>query len=185
MLISIGYSACHWCHVMERETFENENTAVLMNTHFVCIKVDREERPDVDQIYMDAVQLITGRGGWPLNVFTLPDGRPIHGGTYFPNNDWNQLLFQLSDLWHKKPDDAVNYAEKLTQGVRNMDVRKELAPEQKAADLEEIFTGFRPRLTGRMAAITVRRNSRCPIPTISCCITIIFTRNRKPCNSVT
>ncbi|MES2690518.1 MAG: thioredoxin domain-containing protein, partial [Bacteroidota bacterium] len=82
VLVSIGYSACHWCHVMEHECFEKEDTAAIMNEHFVCIKVDREERPDVDQVYMDAVQLLTGRGGWPLNCFVLPDGRPIHGGTY-------------------------------------------------------------------------------------------------------
>ena len=82
VLVSIGYSACHWCHVMERESFENEDIAALMNEYFVCIKVDREERPDVDQVYMDAVQLISGRGGWPLNMFCLPDGRPLHGGTH-------------------------------------------------------------------------------------------------------
>ena len=83
VLVSIGYSACHWCHVMEHESFENEEVAALMNQFFVCIKVDREERPDVDQVYMTAVQLMTQRGGWPLNCFTLPDGRPIYGGTYF------------------------------------------------------------------------------------------------------
>src|SRR5215213_1112001 len=92
LLVSIGYSACHWCHVMEHESFENEQTAALMNQLFVCIKVDREERPDIDQVYMDAVQLINQRGGWPLNVFAMPDGRPLHGGTYFPNGQWNQLL---------------------------------------------------------------------------------------------
>ena len=86
VLVSIGYSACHWCHVMERESFEDEATARLMNESFVCIKVDREERPDVDQVYMSAVQLMTSRGGWPLNCFTLPDGRPLYGGTYFPNH---------------------------------------------------------------------------------------------------
>ena len=92
LLISIGYSACHWCHVMERESFEDEEVAALMNRHFVCIKVDREERPDVDQVYMHAVQLITGSGGWPLNCFALPDGRPFFGGTYFRKHQWMQLL---------------------------------------------------------------------------------------------
>ena len=87
MLLSIGYSACHWCHVMERESFENEQIAQLMNDNFVSIKVDREERPDLDQIYMDAVQLLTGRGGWPLTVFLTPDGEPFYGGTYFPPED--------------------------------------------------------------------------------------------------
>ena len=80
LLISIGYAACHWCHVMEHESFEDEQVAEVMNKHFVCIKVDREERPDVDQIYMTAVQLMTQRGGWPLNAIALPDGRPIWGG---------------------------------------------------------------------------------------------------------
>ena len=87
MLLSIGYSACHWCHVMERESFENEDIAGLMNGLFVNIKVDREERPDVDQIYMKAVQSMTGRGGWPMTVFLTPDGTPFYGGTYFPPVD--------------------------------------------------------------------------------------------------
>ena len=80
LLISIGYSACHWCHVMEKESFENETIARTMNDHFVCIKVDREERPDIDAIYMQAVQMIQGNGGWPLNCFAMPDGRPFYGG---------------------------------------------------------------------------------------------------------
>ena len=84
MLVSIGYSACHWCHVMERESFEDPETADIMNEHFVNIKIDREERPDLDHIYMDAVQAIAGNGGWPLNVFLTPEGKPFFGGTYFP-----------------------------------------------------------------------------------------------------
>ena len=87
ILLSVGYSACHWCHVMERESFENELIAQTMNAHFVCIKVDREERPDVDSIYMSAVQLMTGQGGWPMTVFLTPDGKPFYGGTYFPPID--------------------------------------------------------------------------------------------------
>src|SRR5712671_4411903 len=84
ILLSVGYSACHWCHVMERESFEDAETAALMNEHFVNIKVDREERPDVDAVYMDAVVALTGQGGWPLTVFLTPDGEPFFGGTYFP-----------------------------------------------------------------------------------------------------
>src|SRR5919202_6235908 len=84
IFLSIGYAACHWCHVMERESFENEAVARLMNEHFVNIKVDREERPDVDAVYMNAVQALTGRGGWPMTVFLTPDGRPFFGGTYYP-----------------------------------------------------------------------------------------------------
>ncbi|MFM8179930.1 MAG: DUF255 domain-containing protein, partial [Candidatus Kapaibacterium sp.] len=86
--VSIGYASCHWCHVMEHESFEDEEVAALMNERFVCIKVDREERPDVDHVYMDAVTMMTGHGGWPLNCFCLPDGRPLYGGTYFPRDRW-------------------------------------------------------------------------------------------------
>ena len=87
ILLSIGYSACHWCHVMERESFENEDTARLMNENFINIKVDREERPDIDHVYMNAVQMMTGHGGWPLTVFLTPDGKPFYGGTYYPPQD--------------------------------------------------------------------------------------------------
>lgn len=118
VLISIGYSACHWCHVMERETFENDSAAAFMNRHFVNIKVDREERPDVDQVYMHAVQLMTQRGGWPLNCFTLPDGRPVYGGTYFPTDGWMQVLESLVDLWENEPTKMLEYATKLTAGIQ-------------------------------------------------------------------
>ncbi len=118
ILVSIGYSACHWCHVMEHESFENEEVAKLMNKFFVCIKIDREERPDIDQIYMNAVQLMTGRGGWPLNCFCLPDQRPIYGGTYFPKEDWIKLLTNLAHFYDTKPDEAEDYAVKLTEGIK-------------------------------------------------------------------
>ena len=118
VLVSIGYSACHWCHVMERESFENEDVAQLMNEHFICIKVDREERPDVDQVYMNAVQLMTQQGGWPLNCFTLPDGRPIYGGTYFPKKQWMQVLRNLWDTFIQEPQKVEEYATKLSEGVR-------------------------------------------------------------------
>lgn len=121
MLISIGYSSCHWCHVMERECFEDEDIAAIMNENFVCVKVDREERPDVDRIYMDAVQLMTGRGGWPLNCFTLPDGRPVYGGTYFPPKNWGGILLQLSNLYRQNPSKVKEYADELTHGVRAME----------------------------------------------------------------
>ena len=109
LLVSIGYSSCHWCHVMAHESFENEYAARLMNENFVCIKVDREERPDIDQIYMETVQMLYGHGGWPLNVFCLPDGRPFAGGTYFPPDDrgqglvpWPQLLIRVSDYYRRE-----------------------------------------------------------------------------------
>ncbi|MFC5285223.1 thioredoxin domain-containing protein [Pedobacter alpinus] len=118
ILVSIGYSACHWCHVMEHESFENEEVAKLMNQFFVCVKIDREERPDIDQIYMTAVQLMTGRGGWPLNCFCLPDQRPIYGGTYFPKQDWMNLLTNLAHFYETKPEEAEVYAVKLTEGIQ-------------------------------------------------------------------
>jgi hypothetical protein len=122
LLISIGYSSCHWCHVMEHESFENEEVAAVMNKYFISVKVDREERPDIDQVYMNAVQLITGRGGWPLNCVALPDGRPIWGGTYFPKDNWTNALEQLAKLYEETPKKAIEYAEKLTEGVKNSDL---------------------------------------------------------------
>ena len=118
ILISIGYSACHWCHVMEHESFEDETVAKIMNDYFICIKVDREERPDIDQVYMMAVQLITRQGGWPLNCFALPDGRPIYGGTYFPKQQWINILLNLVDLQKQEPEKIEEYAHQLTQGIK-------------------------------------------------------------------
>lgn len=120
LIISIGYSACHWCHVMEHESFEDEEVATVMNKSFVCIKVDREERPDIDHIYMDALQLMTGRGGWPLNVITLPDQRPVYGGTYFPKEQWRKTLLQLAAFFRNDPEKFEEYARELTEGLLNM-----------------------------------------------------------------
>lgn len=117
LLISIGYSACHWCHVMEQESFEDTAVARAMNRGFVCIKVDREERPDLDQVYMTAVQLMTGQGGWPLNVVALPDGRPVWGGTYFPRTRWMEALQTLEELWDKDPAKMQEYATLLQKGM--------------------------------------------------------------------
>ena len=119
VLVSIGYSACHWCHVMEKESFENEETASLMNNHFVNIKIDREERPDLDHIYMDAVQTMTGSGGWPLNVFLTPEAKPFFGGTYFPpqrafsRSSWKEVLLAVSTAFHQKRDEIESRAENL------------------------------------------------------------------------
>jgi hypothetical protein len=117
LLISVGYAACHWCHVMEHESFEDSTVASIMNEHFVSIKVDREERPDIDQVYMDAVQLMTQHGGWPLNCIALPDGRPIWGGTYFPKEDWLKALNQVYDFYQQSPEKAEEYASKLQEGI--------------------------------------------------------------------
>lgn len=118
IIISVGYSACHWCHVMEEESFEDEAVAKLMNDNFVSIKVDREERPDIDQIYMNAVQLMTGKGGWPLNCIALPDGRPIFGGTYFTKEEWTKALTEISGLYKNNPEKAREYADKLVAGLQ-------------------------------------------------------------------
>ncbi len=130
VLISVGYSACHWCHVMERESFENEEVAELMNEHLICIKVDREERPDVDQIYMNAVQLMTQQGGWPLNCFALPDGRPIYGGTYFQKNQWMEVIQKLWNTYQKDKDRVLEYAAQLTEGVINSELVEAIEPIQ-------------------------------------------------------
>ncbi|GAC1438657.1 MAG: thioredoxin domain-containing protein [Solirubrobacteraceae bacterium] len=121
LIVSIGYSACHWCHVMERESFEDEAIAKLMNERFVCVKVDREERPDVDAIYMEAVQLMSGHGGWPLNVFLTPAGEPFYGGTYFPPQprhgmpSWPQVLTAVAQTWSERREDALAAAGRLTE----------------------------------------------------------------------
>ena len=123
ILVSIGYSACHWCHVMERESFENEDTAEIMNRHFINIKIDREERPDLDHIYMDAVQAISGSGGWPLNVFLTPDTKPFYGGTYFPpvrafnRASWREVLQNLVQSWKEKRNEIEAQAENLTDHI--------------------------------------------------------------------
>jgi uncharacterized protein YyaL (SSP411 family) len=119
VLISIGYSACHWCHVMERESFEDETVAQIMNEHFICIKVDREERPDVDKIYMEAVQLINGQGGWPLNCFALPNGQPFFGGTYFNKNQWQSLLQQIGTLFQENAQQFEEQAGRITQYLQH------------------------------------------------------------------
>lgn len=122
ILISIGYSACHWCHVMEHESFEDSEVAEIMNRHFINIKVDREERPDIDSVYMKAVQIMTGRGGWPLNVVCLPDGKPVWGGTYFRKNQWTNTLEQLAELFENQPEKMFEYAEKLSEGMQAISV---------------------------------------------------------------
>lgn len=122
IIVSIGYAACHWCHVMEKESFQDSAVANFMNKHFVCIKVDREERPDVDQIYMDACQIINGSGGWPLNCVTLPDGRPFAAKTYLPKDDWMKLLQGMVNYFENRRDDLVNAAEQVTKGVQGIDL---------------------------------------------------------------
>ena len=121
ILVSIGYSACHWCHVMERESFEDIATATLMNEHFINIKIDREERPDLDHIYMDAVQAISGSGGWPLNVFLTPNAKPFFGGTYFPpvkafnRSSFTDVLQGVATAWKERKQEIVAQDRKSTR----------------------------------------------------------------------
>ena len=122
IIISIGYSACHWCHVMEHESFEDNEVASTMNANFISIKIDREERPDIDAVYMKAVQIMTGQGGWPMNVVTLPDGRPIWGGTYFRKNDWINSLERLQEIYTEQPQTILDYAEKLNDGLQSLSI---------------------------------------------------------------
>ncbi|OEK04068.1 thioredoxin domain-containing protein [Roseivirga misakiensis] len=124
IIVSVGYSACHWCHVMERESFENEDIAAIMNEHFICIKVDREERPDVDQVYMDAVHAMGLQGGWPLNVFLLPDQRPFYGGTYFPPQGWAKLCNQIGDVFKNQRVELEKSATGFMQTLGKSEVEK-------------------------------------------------------------
>jgi hypothetical protein len=120
LLISIGYAACHWCHVMEHECFENEEVAKAMNSHFINIKVDREERPDIDHIYMDALQMMTGSGGWPLNILALPDGRPFWGATFVKKQEWIRVLNQLQELYENDPQKIIGYAKNMAHGLKEI-----------------------------------------------------------------
>lgn len=148
LLISVGYAACHWCHVMEHESFEDTTVARIMNEHFVSIKVDREERPDVDDVYMSACQLASEKGcGWPLNAFALPDGRPVWAGTYFPKKQWQEILEYFAKEYATSPDKMAEYAQLLTEGIANTD----LAPvTEDISYTEDQLAGFADGLTASM-----------------------------------
>ena len=119
LVVSIGYSACHWCHVMEHESFEDTAVAHLMNERYVSIKIDREELPDLDHYYMQALQLMSGQGGWPLNCIALPDGRPVWGATYLPKERWMEALTKVSDLYRQNPEKVLEYADMLQEGIQS------------------------------------------------------------------
>jgi len=145
ILLSIGYSACHWCHVMERESFEDERIAALMNEHFVNIKVDREERPDLDQIYMNAVQLMTRHGGWPLTVFLTPELVPFYGGTYFPPEDrhgmpgFPRVLVGVSEAFRARPDEVAESAKEILAELARMNPARESRLAVSTELLEQSF----------------------------------------------
>ena len=158
IFLSIGYSACHWCHVMERESFENPAVAEVLNAHFVCIKVDREERPDLDDLYMDAVQTLTGRGGWPMSVWLTPELEPFYGGTYFPPEPrggmpgFIPLLTRIAALWREDRAGLISQAEQLTAELRRQATVEaaEEKPDDGALDaaLEQLRRGFDARWGG-------------------------------------
>ena len=153
VFLSIGYSTCHWCHVMEYESFENDRIAGIMNEHFVSIKVDREQRPDIDEIYINAVQMMTGSGGWPLSVFLTPDGKPFYGGTYFPPKDvygrpgFERVLLSIADVWRNRRYEFVDSADKLSAVLANLTgptEKEKLSPEMLKRGFDysrDIFDG--------------------------------------------
>ena len=162
ILLSIGYAACHWCHVMERESFEDHATADLMNQHFVSIKVDREERPDIDSIYMDAVQAMTGHGGWPMTMFLTPDAKPFYGGTYFPPEDrhgipsFKTVLTAVADAWHERRSEVLEQGQKLIDHM-GMGHNLRASDEMLGQDLlegaaQELHSSFDPQYGGFGAA---------------------------------
>src|SRR2546430_8323470 len=149
LLVSIGYSACHWCHVMERESFEDADVAAYMNEHFVCVKVDREERPDVDAIYMDAVQAMTGQGGWPLNAFVTPDQVPFYAGTYFPPESrgglpsWRMVLEAISGAWEGKREEIREGSGRIVPRLRGGASLQPSAAPIDAGSLDAVVAGLR------------------------------------------
>jgi uncharacterized protein YyaL (SSP411 family) len=149
LLVSIGYSSCHWCHVMERESFEVQRTAALMNELFVCVKVDREERPDVDALYMEAVQSMTGHGGWPLNVFLTPEQLPFYGGTYFPPEPrhgmpaWTQVLQAIGEAWSERSEEIRAGGEALRERLAGGAGLKPSAEPVEASALETAVANLR------------------------------------------
>lgn len=143
LIISVGYAACHWCHVMEHESFEDEEVAEIMNSYYCNIKVDREERPDIDMVYMSAVQIMTGSGGWPMNVVALPDGRPVWGGTYFQKEVWKNSLLQIARLHKEDPEKLLDYADKLSKGLKDIQLIK---PQETNSESEIDFDSIIQKL---------------------------------------
>lgn len=168
VLVSIGYSSCHWCHVMEHESFEDTSIAQIMNENFICIKVDREERPDVDQIYMEALQSMGLGGGWPLNVFVTADKKPFYGGTYFPPKKWITLLQNIAHQYEHQPNKIVESAEKLTQYLQTSDVKKyglkdtTLVPSPQ--DLDKLYPLFASRFDTQKGGMD--KEPKFPMPSI-------------------
>ena len=158
LIISIGYAACHWCHVMEHESFEDSLVAKVMNENFVSIKVDREERPDVDDVYMTAAQLLSGRGGWPLNAIALPDGKPVFAGTYFPKEQWLNILDQIIKVKNENPARLRESADKITEGIAGTAIIEvntnelDLSFSDLAGEIPGFLSQYDPEYGGRQGA---------------------------------
>jgi uncharacterized protein len=152
IFLSIGYSACHWCHVMERESFESESIAALLHENFISIKVDREERPDLDEVYMTAVQLMTGSGGWPMSVFLTPDGRPFYAGTYFPHDRFAGILTQLGQAWRERRGEIEQVADQVTDELQKSAQQRPL-PVENAPTPEVLLASAVEDLLGRFDAL--------------------------------
>ncbi|MDQ6903771.1 MAG: thioredoxin domain-containing protein, partial [Bacteroidota bacterium] len=166
LLISVGYAACHWCHVMEHESYEDTSVANIMNAHFVCIKVDREERPDVDQVYMNAAYLVNGSGGWPLNALAMPDGKPFFAGTYFPKDKWIQVLEYFAGLYKTDRQKLQEQADHLSKGIRDIEnVPKNINTVSFTTDsLNEMIKTFSARID--MEKGGTRGGMKFPMPAI-------------------
>lgn len=166
ILLSVGYAACHWCHVMERESFEDDETAALMNQYFVNVKVDREERPDVDSIYMTAVQALTGSGGWPMTVFLTPDGAPFFAGTYFPPEDrwqmpsFRRVLRSVAEAYATRRDDLLARGRDLVDRMRAAASMQMPGGTLTSEVLDAAFVGLQRASTRNMAVLGMRPSFR-------------------------
>lgn len=168
IIVSIGYSSCHWCHVMERESFENKDIAAVMNKSFINIKVDREERPDIDQIYLEALQTMNLRGGWPLNVFLTPDAKPFYGGTYFPPSHWSNLLTQISNAFLNHRSDLENSANEFTKSLNHNETLKyglsDAEQDFKQEDLVGAFNKLQSQFDRKLGGLN--KSPKFPMPSI-------------------
>ncbi|MEP5611742.1 MAG: thioredoxin domain-containing protein, partial [Cyclobacteriaceae bacterium] len=168
IIVSIGYSSCHWCHVMEKESFEDTAVARLMNDNYITIKVDREERPDVDQIYMDAVHAMGLQGGWPLNVFLTPDQKPFYGGTYFPKEGWTNLLTNIADAFQNQRDKINESADGFTKNLQLKESEKyKLEGDDYKLSKSEIDLAFQ-NLSKKFDKIDggVQKSPKFPMPSV-------------------
>lgn len=164
IFISIGYSACHWCHVMEKESFVNDEIAALLNENYVSIKIDREERPDLDQTYMSAVQLITGGGGWPLSCFTTPEGKPFYGGTYYTPSQFKEILVQLNDIWTQDEEKIRSHADGLCEGIENSELVREKNLNEGLAEPESLYQHLEKEFDSEYGGLN--RVPKFPMPSI-------------------